>query len=125
MNKSEAVKILMDAERQYGLVQTLHRVFGKNIKINIGFSKSAYDTTIDDLVLSVRSHNALRRANIATIGDLVERLNEGGLKSIRNLGVKSFSEIQTKILVYGFEQLSEKEKHTFFNYLVENNTVNI
>ncbi len=125
MNKSEAVKILMDAGRQYGLVQTLHRVFGKNIKINIGFSKSAYDTTIDDLVLSVRSHNALRRANIATIGDLVERLNEGGLKSIRNLGVKSFSEIQTKILVYGFEQLSEKEKHTFFNYLVENNTMNI
>lgn len=125
MNKSEAVKILMDAERQYGLVQTLHRVFGKNIKINIGFSKSAYDTTIDDLVLSVRSHNALRRANIATIGDLVERLNEGGLKSIRNLGVKSFSEIQTKILVYAFEQLSEKEKHTFFNYLVENNTMNI
>lgn len=125
MNKSEAVKILMDAERQYGLVQTLHRVFGKNIKINIGFSKSAYDTTIDDLVLSVRSHNALRRANIATVGDLVERLNEGGLKSIRNLGVKSFSEIQTKILVYGFEQLSEKEKHTFFNYLVENNTMNI
>lgn len=125
MNKSEAVKILMDAERQYGLVQTLHRVFGKNIKINIGFSKSTYDTTIDDLVLSVRSHNALRRANIATIGDLVERLNEGGLKSIRNLGVKSFSEIQTKILVYGFEQLSEKEKHTFFNYLVENNTMNI
>lgn len=43
MNKSEAVKILMDAERQYGLVQTLHRVFGKNIKFNIGFSKSAYD----------------------------------------------------------------------------------
>ena len=125
MNKSEAVKILMDVERQYGLVQTLHRVFGKNIKINIGFSKSAYDTTIDDLVLSVRSHNALRRANIATIGDLVERLNEGGLKSIRNLGVKSFSEIQTKILVYGFEQLSEKEKHTFLNYLVENNTMNI
>lgn len=125
MNKSEAVKTLMDAERQYGLAQTLHRVFGKNIKINIGFSQSAYDTTIDDLVLSVRSHNALRRANIATIGDLVERLNEGGLKSVRNLGVKSFSEIQTKILVYGFEQLSEKEKHTFFNYLVENNTMNI
>ena len=125
MNKTEAVKTLMDAERQYGLVQTLHHVFGKNIKINIGFSKRAYDTTIDDLVLSVRSYNALRRANVSTIGDLIERLNEGGLKSIRNLGAKSFSEIQTKILVYGFEQLSEKEKNTFFNYLVENNTINV
>ena len=125
MNKAEAVKTLMESERQYGLVQTLHHVFGKNIKINIGFSKTAYDTNIDDLVLSVRSYNALRRANVSTIGNLIERLNEGGLKSIRNLGVKSFSEIQTKILVYGFEQLSEKEKHTFFNYLVENNTMNI
>ena len=122
MNKTEVVKTLMDAEKQYGLVDTLHRVFGKNIKINIGFSNNACNASIDDLVLSVRSYNALRRANITTIGDLIERLNEGGLKTVRNLGAKSFSEIQTKIMVYGFEQLSEKEKVEFFNYLVENNT---
>ena len=122
MNKAEVVKTLMDAEKQCGLVDTLHRVFGKNIKINIGFSNNACNASIDDLVLSVRSYNALRRANITTIGDLIERLNEGGLKTVRNLGAKSFSEIQTKIMVYGFEQLSEKEKAAFFNYLVENNT---
>ena len=75
------------------------------------------------MALSVRSYNALRRANIITIGDLIERLNEGGLKTVRNLGTKSFSEIQTKIMVYGFEQLSEKEKLEFFYYLVENNAV--
>ena len=97
-------------------------MFGKNIKINIGFSNNACNASIDDLVLSVRSYNALRRANITTIGDLIERLNEGGLKTVRNLGVKSFSEIQTKIMVYGFEQLSEKEKAAFFDYLVEHNT---
>ena len=122
MNKAEVVKTLMDAEKQCGLVDTLHRVFGKNIKINIGFSNNACNASIDDLVLSVRSYNALRRANITTIGDLIERLNEGGLKTVRNLGVKSFSEIQTKIMVYGFEQLSEKEKNEFFHFLVENNT---
>lgn len=122
MNKAEVVKTLMDAEKQCGLVDTLHRVFGKNIKINIGFSNNACNASIDDLVLSVRSYNALRRANITTIGDLIERLNEGGLKSVRNLGIKSFSEIQTKIMVYGFEQLTEKEKNEFFHFLVKNNT---
>ena len=122
MNKAEVVKTLMDAEKQCGLVDTLHRVFGKNIKINIGFSNNACNASIDDLVLSVRSYNTLRRANITTIGDLIERLNEGGLKTVRNLGTKSFSEIQTKMLVFGFERLSEKEKSEFFHFLVENNT---
>lgn len=122
MNKAEVVKTLMDAEKQCGLVDTLHRVFGKNIKVNVVFSKSDCDTSIDVLVLSVRSYNALRRANVSTLGDLIERLNEGGLKSIRNLGVKSYSEIQTKMLVYGFSQLSEKEKYSFFYNVVENNT---
>lgn len=122
MNKVEVVKTLMDAEKQCGLVDTLHRVFGKNIRVNVGFSKSACDSSIEELALSVRSYNALRRANVTTLGDLIERLNEGGLKSIRNLGAKSFSEIQTKMLVFGFERLSEKEKSDFFHFLVENNT---
>lgn len=122
MNKAEVVKTLMDAEKQCGLVDTLHRIFGNNIKVNVGFSKSACDASIEELVLSVRSYNALRRANVSTLGDLIERLNEGGLKSIRNLGAKSYSEIQTKMLVYGFERLSEREKSEFFYNLVENNT---
>ena len=121
MNKSEVVKTLMDAEKQCGLVDTLHRVFGKNIKVNVGFTSSACDASIEELVLSVRSYNALRRANVSTLGDLIERLNEGGLKSIRNLGAKSYSEIQTKMLVYGFERRSEREKSEFFYNLVENN----
>ena len=122
MNKAEVVKTLIDAEKKCGLVDTLHRVFGKDIKVNVGFSKSACDASIEELALSVRSYNALRRANVSTLGDLIERLNEGGIKSIRNLGVKSYREIQTKMLVYGFERLSENEKYAFFNYVVENNT---
>lgn len=122
MNKAEVVKTLINAQKEFGLVETLHKVYGRDIKVNIGFSKSACDASIEELVLSVRSYNALRRANISTLGDLIEKLNEGGLKSIRNLGVKSYREIQTKMLVYGFEHLSEKEKYVFFEYLVENNT---
>lgn len=121
MNKTEIVKTLMETQKQYGLVHTLHSVFGKNIKINISFSQRSCDTNIDNLVLSVRSYNALRRANVFTIGDLIERLNEGGLKNIRNLGVKSCREIQTKLLVFFFERLSEEERQIFYFRLLEDN----
>lgn len=123
MNKAEVAKILMEAQKEYGLVETLHRIFGKNIRVSLCFSKSSCDADIEDLFLSVRSYNALRRANVSTIGELIERLNQGEIKSIRNLGVKSYSEIQTKILVYGFERLSHKEKSEFFRRLAENNAV--
>lgn len=121
MNKTEVIKNLVEAEKQYGLVETLHYVFGQNIRVNIGFTSKACDSSIEELALSVRSYNALRRANVSTLGDLIGRLNQGGLKSIRNLGVKSYREIQTKMLVYGFDLLSEKEQIRFFDDLIENN----
>ena len=121
MNKS-VYNDLIEVYKECGLVGALHRVFGTNIKVRIGYSKSACNVSIDEMYLSVRSHNALRRAGIQTIGDLIEWLNEGTLKNIRNLGAKSFREIQTKILVYGFERLSEKEKEEFFCDLAECNS---
>ena len=68
MNKAEVVKTLMDADKQCGLMDTLHRIFGKNIKVNVGFSKSACDASIEELALYVRSYNALSRANVSTLG---------------------------------------------------------
>ena len=50
----------------------------------------------------------------AAVCDFCDGLSEGGLKSVRNLGVKSFSEIQTKILVFCFKKLSVREKNDFF-----------
>ena len=52
--------------------------------------------TVDELELSVRSHNCLMAANIKTIGDLVGRDEQEMLK-FRNFGRKSLSEL-TKIL---------------------------
>ena len=122
MNKAKIITALMDSEKQYGLVDTLHRVFGKNILVNLGFSKRVCDHAIEELDLSVRGYNALRRAGVITLGDLIELLNADLLKSVRNLGAKSISEIKTKITVFGFERLSEREKGEFFGYLVDNNT---
>ncbi|RMF60782.1 MAG: DNA-directed RNA polymerase subunit alpha [Calditrichaeota bacterium] len=55
--------------------------------------KKLLKMNVDELELSVRSHNCLRNANIKTIGDLV-RLDESELLKFRNFGRKSLQEIQ-------------------------------
>ena len=122
MNKTKIIKTLIDTEKQYGLVETLRRVVGKNIMVSMGFSACACNADIDELALSVRSYNALRRANIITIGELIEQLNEGELKNLRNLGVKSISEIKTKLLYLAYNELNDKEKQAFWNEFIELNS---
>ena len=58
------------------------------------------DKTIDELELSVRSYNCLKRAGIGTIGELCDR-SEEDMKKIRNLGKKSLEEIMQKIKELG------------------------
>ncbi|MFW6268604.1 MAG: DNA-directed RNA polymerase subunit alpha [Bacillota bacterium] len=54
------------------------------------------DTTIEELDLSVRSSNCLKRAGINTVGELVEK-TEDDLMKVRNLGKKSLQEIKDKV----------------------------
>lgn len=54
---------------------------------------------IEDLELSVRVYNALKRAGISTVGDLLQVMerNSGNLTSLRNFGEKSMSELREKL----------------------------
>jgi len=54
------------------------------------------DMPIEDLDLSVRSYNCLKRANIQTVQELVDR-TEDDMNKIRNLGKKSLKEIKEKV----------------------------
>ena len=56
--------------------------------------------SVDDMDLSVRSWNCLKRANIQTIGDLTRRTMEDMLK-VRNLGKKSLDEIIARLETFG------------------------
>ena len=53
--------------------------------------------SIEELDLSVRSNNCLRRAGINTVGDLISK-SEDDLKKVRNLGTKSLEEIIKKLI---------------------------
>lgn len=121
MNYKEICKVLVKAAEDHGLPVTLDAIFGRNIRISLGFSAKEREKSIDELELSVRSQNALKRAGIDTFDELIGVLAEEKLKNIRNLGAKSFREIQTKLLVYGYECLTEKGKQDFFRDVVELN----
>ena len=54
------------------------------------------EMSIEDLELSVRSFNCLKRANINTLGDLTAK-SELEMMKIRNLGKKSLKEVIDKI----------------------------
>jgi len=54
------------------------------------------DMSIEELELSVRASNGLKRANINTVGDLIEKTREE-MSKIRNLGQKSLEEIERKL----------------------------
>ena len=67
-----------------------------------------YDIAIEELDLSVRSYNCLKRAGINTVAELVERDEEEMMK-VRNLGRKSLEEVQLKLAALGLS-LRESEE---------------
>ena len=67
------------------------------------------EMTIEELDLSVRSFNCLKRANINTVEDLVSRTQEEMIK-VRNLGRKSLEEVIQKLAMMGLSLASEEDK---------------
>ena len=66
------------------------------------------EMTIEELDLSVRSFNCLKRANINTVEDLTEKTEEDMMK-VRNLGRKSLEEVVAKLQSLGFALKSDDE----------------
>lgn len=58
------------------------------------------DRTIEELDLSVRSYNCLKRAGINTVHDLIEK-SEAEMMKVRNLGRKSLEEVKLKLIDLG------------------------
>jgi DNA-directed RNA polymerase subunit alpha len=61
---------------------------------------------VEDLELTVRSYNCLKREGVDTIGQLAT-MTEEELMNIRNLGMKSVDEIRSKLIEYGYTLDSE------------------
>jgi DNA-directed RNA polymerase subunit alpha len=65
--------------------------------------------TIEELDLSVRSFNCLKRANINTVEDLVSKTQDEMIK-VRNLGRKSLEEVEHKLNQLGLHLADEENQ---------------
>ena len=68
------------------------------------------EMTIEELELSVRSFNCLKRAGINTVDDLINKSPEDMMK-VRNLGKKSFDEVKAKRQSLGFDLAPSEENN--------------
>ena len=91
-----------------GEVQQVHVIVGVEVEPSGShLTSEAAETPIENLDLSVRVFNSLKRTGITTVGDVLELLDKGdeAVMSIRNFGEKSLVELRDKM----------REKH----YLVD------
>jgi DNA-directed RNA polymerase subunit alpha len=65
------------------------------------------ELTIEELDLSVRSFNCLKRANINTVEDLISKTEDEMMK-VRNLGRKSLEEVINKLSMMGLALADEE-----------------
>ena len=83
----------------------------KNAEIMIEKEESkkekVLETTIEELDLSVRSYNCLKRAGINTVQDLTTR-SENDMMKVRNLGRKSLEEVIAKLEAMGLKLASDE-----------------
>jgi DNA-directed RNA polymerase subunit alpha len=63
--------------------------------------QKVYDTPIEELDLSVRAYNCLKRSNITKVGQVLS-MNEEDLLGVRNFGEKSLQELRERLLVRNF-----------------------
>jgi len=69
-------------------------------EVEEGLPSEVYDMPLDQLNLSTRVFNALRRAGVKNVGEVMEMLEEGGedaLLAVRNVGAKSLDEIKESL----------------------------
>jgi DNA-directed RNA polymerase subunit alpha len=109
---SKAAEILAD---QFGIFSRLGRpeptVVGRGLGSGSALAPDRYNTPIEDLNLSVRAYNCLKRSGLMTVGAVLEK-NEDELLALRNFGRKSYDELREKLVTMNF--LSEEEMNNAF-----------
>lgn len=120
MNYKDIEKVY-EQINQKGLIIAVKSNFGTKAKIKMFFSDEFCNKNIEELNLSVRSYNCLKRAGINKVDKLIDAISESKLSSIRNLGQKSILEINQKVYQCGYDNKSEESKKHFIKTLFEIN----
>lgn len=103
------------------LSKALLAVYTKR-NVAIPYNAKWFELEIDALELSTRTNNALRRAHLNTINDVMQYIEEGKkIGGIRNLGVTSCQEFMEAILDYAWDCMDVQERAEFLIDTVDRN----
>lgn len=102
------------------LSKALKAVYEKR-NVCIPYNESYFDIPIIDLGLSRRSSNALLRAKMRKLGDVIEFCKGKKITDVANLGITSGIEIFETILDYCWNCMSQDEKASFLIDTVKRN----
>ena len=121
--KEQISQELIQCAEKSGLIETIAEFFGKSAQVALPLSKDVCERPLEELDLSARAANGLHRDRRFFIGDVVDAINSGALRKIRNIGAGSEMEIREKLLLYSYDALTEREKCSFFLDVIERNTM--
>lgn len=76
-------------------------VVERGLGVGAALPPDKYNTRIEDLGLSVRAYNCLKRSGLMTVGQVLEKTEEE-LLALRNFGRKSYEELKEKLIQLGF-----------------------
>jgi len=106
---SNAADVLAE---QFSLFGRLGRpqptVVGRGLGSGAALPPDRYNTPIEDLNLSVRAYNCLKRSGLMTVGAVLEK-SEEELLALRNFGRKSYDELREKLVSMGFLDANDEE----------------
>lgn len=110
MNNTEKItNLLKDGVK---ISHALKEVCGSQ-RISIPFNDGDFDVYLEELDLSVRSYNALKRHKLNTLNDVIKCFDQKGWNSIKNFGRTSAAEVFEKIVDVAWDNMSTVEKAEF------------
>jgi DNA-directed RNA polymerase subunit alpha len=86
-----------DAPVSHGITPS----FGPSSASGLLMAPDRYNTPIEDLTLSVRAYNCLKRSGLMTVGQVLEK-SEDELLGLRNFGRKSYDELRDRLIELGY-----------------------
>ena len=108
--------------RTHRELNSVYAKYGKQLRFPVYLGQALTEAPLEDLELSVRSYNCLKRAGMRTVGDLVEGIDgRTDLLKIRNLGIRSANEIMQAIMEYQYSILSDGRKARYLKRVAELN----
>ena len=117
-NVTERAVSMREQADRIGVLAALHQL-GIHDAL-VPYSIRLADLSIDEMNLTVRSSNGLKRANIHTFSSLKEVLSiENGLLNIRNIGQKSIKEIKQLFFEECYARLLPYEKAQYWQEVLD------